>query len=1569
MLLFSRVHALCRTRRRSILSLALLLFAGSVSLPAAPTAPATPAAPAIIARASAKAASTNTKKAALRPAAPRPPDPPWESAPFTADPALVARAAAAAAGELEPEHPAAAANPSGKTPEMLPGGEGGSEPVVVLLSDARYSYDESGRETYTHHIVYRLLSSSADESWSTIEERWSPWHQSKPEVRARVITPDGAAHALDPAVLTESGEVEEGPDMFGDGRVLRGPLPATGPGAVVEQEVTVHDTEPFFPFGIVQTHTVGMGVTVLHARVVLEAPAALPLHWITRLLPADPARDETLAAPTTPATPGGAGARRRLTFEYRDLPPVEEPDPSLPPDVPASAYVAFSTGASWADIARHYSEIVDQTIHPAEPAAAAPTSPGPAARRSERPARAASPELAAFIRSAHADAAAGSQVEVMNRLLQRLADIRYTGVELGKGGILPRSPGETLRRKFGDCKDKAVLLIAALRALDIPAYIALLDAGDNEPDVEPTLPGFGGFNHAIVMVPGTPPIWIDPTDRFARAGELPIEDQGRLALVASPTATALTRTPEAGSAENRSEKTREIFLAEIGPARAVETVVYSGDTERSVRALYASGDADALRQSLTDYVKKTFRAKDLTAFGRSDPYDLSHPFRVRLEAREASRGYTDERTAAVAIAPGTLVESLPAELSPEEPERERRHGRTQAGEQGRTADYYFSRPFTVEARYRVVPPPGFAPMELPPDRVEHLGPVTLTQEYRTGDGGVVSADLRLDSGKRRISAQEFEQVRAAVRGLAETKPVFLKFEQIGEAHLAAGRIREALAEFHREAAAEPRKALPHTRVARALLAGGLGEAARQEAERAAKLEPGSALAQRTVGWVLEHDAVGRRFGRGFERAAAIAAYRLAKKLDPGDGIARGDLAILLEHDAEGVRYGPGADLGGAIEEYRQLRGELKRQELDDNLLVALMFAGRFAEMKELAAKLDESPARLELGVVATAALKGPEEAISEAEHKLAGSDARVTALTRAARSLIALRRYPEAAALLNRAGRESRDAASLLAFAEMVRKARRKEEISLPAGDPASVVWRFFLLSNEEHPDVRKIPPLFIHDLTAEFAGDTFWRGFLSRVALLRSSATKRLERESLPAASLVELGLGSMQLAVSGSDALGYRVEVTTAAAAEYRESMFVVPERGELRIAAVSSLPETMARGALARLDRKDVTGARQWLDWALDAKPAARGDAPIDPFAALWSRGADAPPRRPEESAAPANPSAAASAMAPMAPMAPASAAPATRSAAAASAMASTAPRAPRAPASAAPPAPPSGAAAAAEGEVRCAAAALLGESSGEPALPLLRACRDAEPSPPRRTALDVALAQTYRRMHRNPELLETVRRLEAELPSSESSFGLEVGALATLGRWDEVAAAAGQRLQRSADDPKALAALALAAQGRGDYDATEQLLRRLAENGKATPAQLNQLAWLLLVRGRAGDEAIELAQRANSHSGYKSYPALHTLASLYAEVGKTAEAYKVILQALEAKDNGAPSASDWYVLGRLAEQYGLPDTARRLYARVGAPAEGEGEPLSSHHLAQLRLAALGVPAATAKRAARR
>jgi transglutaminase-like putative cysteine protease len=403
---------------------------------------------------------------------------PWEGAPFTAD----AGAVAAAASTIQPD---------------------GDDDVVVLLLEVSYGYDEAGRETYSQRLVYRILNANAHESWSTVDESWEPWHQAKPEIRARVITPDGVEHPLDPSTVSESSASRDEPDMFDDGRVLRAPLPATRPGAVVEQQVTVRDTSPFFEGGVVRLHTLDPGMPVLHARVTLEAPAAMPLRWVLRGLPGVSPREEV------------SQGRRRLTFDARDLQPADDPEPGLPSDVPRAAYVAFSTGSSWADLARRYSEIVDRTIRGAD--------------------------VSSFLRSA-AGGPAPSQLETINRILARMSDeVRYTGMELGEGGLIPRTPAETLKRRFGDCKDKAVLLTALLRASDIPAYVALLNAGEDEADVEESLPGFGLFDHAIVIVPGAPALWIGPTDPYARAGGRASAEQGGVARVARP--------PESGRAQ------------------------------------------------------------------------------------------------------------------------------------------------------------------------------------------------------------------------------------------------------------------------------------------------------------------------------------------------------------------------------------------------------------------------------------------------------------------------------------------------------------------------------------------------------------------------------------------------------------------------------------------------------------------------------------------------------------------------------------------------------------------------------------------------------------------------------------------------------------------------------------------------------------------------------------------------------------------------------------------------------------------------------------------------------------
>ena len=108
----------------------------------------------------------------------------------------------------------------------------------------------------------------------------------------------------------------------------------------------------------------------------------------------------------------------------------------------------------------------------------------------------------------------------------------------------------------------------------------------------------------------------------------------------------------------------------------------------------------------------------------------------------------------------------------------------------------------------------------------------------------------------------------------------IAFDQIGVALRAEGDFKGALQANEALVANYPRKAVHRLRNASALLEAGLGTRAQREALTATQLEPKSALAWKLLGWTLQHDAVGRRFGEGFDRVGAIDAYRKARELDP-----------------------------------------------------------------------------------------------------------------------------------------------------------------------------------------------------------------------------------------------------------------------------------------------------------------------------------------------------------------------------------------------------------------------------------------------------------------------------------------------------------------------------------------------------------------------------------------------------------------------------------------------------------------------------------------------------------------
>ena len=95
---------------------------------------------------------------------------------------------------------------------------------------------------------------------------------------------------------------------------------------------------------------------------------------------------------------------------------------------------------------------------------------------------------------------------------------RYFFIGIGDGGYVPARADDTWSRKFGDCKGKTALLLAILKALDVPAEPALVSLGGGDGMTE-RLPSLAAFNHVIVRSEiGGKVYWLDGTRTGDKSG-------------------------------------------------------------------------------------------------------------------------------------------------------------------------------------------------------------------------------------------------------------------------------------------------------------------------------------------------------------------------------------------------------------------------------------------------------------------------------------------------------------------------------------------------------------------------------------------------------------------------------------------------------------------------------------------------------------------------------------------------------------------------------------------------------------------------------------------------------------------------------------------------------------------------------------------------------------------------------------------------------------------------------------------------------------------------------------------
>lgn len=183
-------------------------------------------------------------------------------------------------------------------------------------------------------------------------------------------------------------------------------------------------------------------------------------------------------------------------------------------------------------------------------------------------------------------------------------EIRYLGIELGRYSHQPTLPDKVFARRFGDCKDKSLLLSSILNAMGIDAVPALVSM-DGKASVDTWQPTPFAFDHVIVQakVSGKT-YWLDPTISYQRAGitgyyDPPYERalvlrEGTRNLESIPKPTADSGSLDIVESYSARNSTNQIYLS--------VTKTYRGSEADQIRYLLSASSLDELgRNHLNGY--------------------------------------------------------------------------------------------------------------------------------------------------------------------------------------------------------------------------------------------------------------------------------------------------------------------------------------------------------------------------------------------------------------------------------------------------------------------------------------------------------------------------------------------------------------------------------------------------------------------------------------------------------------------------------------------------------------------------------------------------------------------------------------------------------------------------------------------------------------------------------------------------------------------------------------------------------------------------------------------------------
>jgi hypothetical protein len=465
-----------------------------------------------------------------------------------------------------------------------------------LLDLGKVTVSADGSVTAEYRMTYKLFNERA-RSIAEVTLPYNSSYQTVELIRARTITKIGKVLTVKPEDTYTVSPYNDFP-LYDDSVALGFSMPGIENDCVIDYSFRMVTQAALMPgnywehWGFTSPCPVGL------SRFSLSVPAAKPIHIKVH-------NDETLQ-PTLVSSKDGK--RKTYTWTMKNLPPIDL-EPMMPPLNEIGVWLEATSLDSWEGIARWFWSL-------------------------ERPQEAGSTAMRQTVNQLIAGKT--SEEEKARAIYDWVAQrVRYVGLEFGESAYQPHKASQVYEKLYGDCKDKAILLVTMLRMAGIKAQPVLLRAA-SAPGLglhtKDRLPGLNAFNHCIAKASiGGKPVWLDSTAESCLFGDIPAGDRGADAFVVGEDSGAFETIPAYGADQNRVDSHLKVKVQPDGSAEMDALLEFKGETEQAFRMIIRNLTPDKRKELAQRLALSIATGAKLNGFQVPSDTDRSSPYTLHLQ--------------------------------------------------------------------------------------------------------------------------------------------------------------------------------------------------------------------------------------------------------------------------------------------------------------------------------------------------------------------------------------------------------------------------------------------------------------------------------------------------------------------------------------------------------------------------------------------------------------------------------------------------------------------------------------------------------------------------------------------------------------------------------------------------------------------------------------------------------------------------------------------------------------------------------------------------------------------------